>query len=133
MLKSLDPHSDYMDRKTFQEFSEKQRSEYFGIGAQIGYRNRATYVIEPFKRSPATRAGVRYGDHIVAINGEDTGSWTSERVRNNLVGPRGTEVIVTVKRPGVAEPITTTITRDAISYPSIPNSTWSNPASGTSA
>jgi carboxyl-terminal processing protease len=121
MLKSLDPHSDYMDRKTFQEFSEKQRSEYFGIGAQIGYRNRATYVIEPFKRSPATRAGLRYGDHIVAINGEDTSSWTSERVRNNLVGPRGTEVSVTVKRPGVAEPITTTITRDAISYPSIPN------------
>ena len=44
-----------------------------------------------------------------------------ERVRNNLVGPRGTEVTVTVKRPGVAEPITTTITRDAIAYPSIPN------------
>jgi carboxyl-terminal processing protease len=121
MLKSLDPHSDYMDRKTFQEFSEKQRSEYFGIGAQIGYRNRATYIIEPFKRSPASRAGLLYGDHIVAINGEDTSSWTSDRVRNNLVGPRGTEVTVTVKRPGVAEPITTTITRDAISYPSIPN------------
>jgi carboxyl-terminal processing protease len=121
MLKSLDPHSDYMDRKTFQEFSEKQHSEYFGIGAQIGYRNRATYIIEPFKRSPASRAGLLYGDHIVAINGEDTSSWTSDRVRNNLVGPRGTEVTVTVKRPGVAEPITTTITRDAISYPSIPN------------
>jgi carboxyl-terminal processing protease len=121
MLKSLDPHSDYMDRKTFQEFNEKQRSEYYGIGAQIGYRNRATYVIEPFKRSPAARSGLRYGDHIVAINGEDTSSWTSDRVRNLLVGPRGTEVTVTVNRPGVAEPITTTITRDAISYPSIPN------------
>jgi len=121
MLKSLDPHSDYMDRKTFQEFNEKQRSEYFGIGAQIGYRNRATYVIEPFKSSPASRAGLLYGDHIVAINGEDTSSWTTDRVRNLLVGPRGTDVTVTVKRPGVAEPITTTITRDAISYPSIPN------------
>jgi carboxyl-terminal processing protease len=121
MLKSLDPHSDYMDRKAFQEFNEKQRSEYFGIGAQIGERNRATYVIEPFKRSPAARAGVQYGDHIVAINGEDTSSWTSSRVRNLLVGPRGTEVTVSVKRPGVAEPITMTITRDAIAYPSIPN------------
>jgi len=121
MLKSLDPHSDYMDRKTFQEFNEKQRSEYFGIGAQIGVRNRVTYVMEPFKNSPAARAGLRYGDHIVAVNGEDTSSWTSERVRNLLVGPRGTEVTVSVKRPGVAEPITTTITRDAISYPSIPN------------
>ncbi|HEV2668571.1 MAG TPA: S41 family peptidase [Blastocatellia bacterium] len=121
MLKSLDPHSDYMDSKTFQEFKEKQQSEYYGIGAQIGVRNRATYVIEPFKRSPAARAGLRYGDHIVAVNGEDTSSWASDRVRNVLVGPRGTEVTVTVKRPGVDEPITMTITRDAISYPSIPN------------
>jgi carboxyl-terminal processing protease len=121
MLKSLDPHSDYMDRKAFQEFNEKQRSEYFGIGAQIGVRSRATYVLEPFRRSPAARAGLRYGDHIVAVNGEDTSAWTSDRVRNLLVGPRGTEVTVTVKRPGVAEPITATIIRDAIAYPSIPN------------
>jgi carboxyl-terminal processing protease len=120
MLKSLDPHSDYMDRKTFEEFNEKQSSEYYGIGAQI-VRNRVTYVLEPFRNSPAARAGLRYGDHIVAINGEDTSSWDSNRVRNLLVGPRGTEVTVTVKRPGVPEPITTTITRDAISYPSIPN------------
>lgn len=121
MLKSLDPHSDYMDRKAFQEFREKQQSEYFGIGAQIGVRNRVTYVMEPFKRSPAARAGLRYGDHIVAVDGQDTSSWTSDRVRNVLIGPRGTQVTVTVRRPGVAEPITSTITRDAIWYPSIPN------------
>jgi carboxyl-terminal processing protease len=121
MLKSLDPHSDYMDRKTFQEFSEKQRSEYYGIGAGIGIRNRVTYVLEPFRGSPAARAGLRYGDHIVAVNGEDTSSWSSDRVRNLLLGPRGTEVTVKVKRPGAPEPITTTIIRDAISYPSIPN------------
>jgi carboxyl-terminal processing protease len=121
MLKNLDPHSDYMDRKTFQEFREKQQSEYFGIGAQIGLRNRVTYVLEPFRGSPASRAGLRYGDHIVAVDGQDTSSWVSDKVRNVLVGPRGTQVTVTVKRPGVAEPITTTITRDAIWYPSIPN------------
>jgi carboxyl-terminal processing protease len=121
MLKSLDPHSDYMDRKTLQEFREKQQSEYTGIGSQIGLRNRATYIMEPFRRSPASRAGLRYGDHIIAVNGEDTSTWNTERVRNVLIGPRGTTVSVTVKRPGVAEPITTTITRDAIWYPSIPN------------
>src|SRR5262249_36849722 len=57
MLKSLDPHSDYMDRKTFQEFNEKQHSQYFGIGSTIGTRNRVTYVLEPFRDSPPSRAG----------------------------------------------------------------------------
>ena len=121
MLKSLDPHSDYMDRKAFQEFTEKQHSQYFGIGSQIGTRHRVTFVLEPFKDSPASRAGLRYGDQIVAVNGLDTSAWTSDRVRNLLLGPRGTQVTVTVKRLGVAEPITRTITRDGIWLPSIPN------------
>jgi carboxyl-terminal processing protease len=121
MLKTLDPHSDYMDRKAFQEFTEKQHSQYFGIGSQIGTRNRVTFVLEPFKDSPASRAGLRYGDQIVAVNGQDTSSWDSSRVRNLLLGPRGTQVTVTVKRLGVAEPIASTITRDGIYLPSIPN------------
>jgi carboxyl-terminal processing protease len=121
MLKALDPHSDYMDRKAFQEFNEKQHSQYFGIGSQIGTRHRMAFVLEPFKDSPASRAGLRYGDHFVAVDGQDTSAWSSDRVRNLLLGPRGTQVTVTVKRLGVAEPITTTITRDGIWLPSIPN------------
>src|SRR5215813_9360532 len=121
MLKTLDPHSDYMDRKAFQEFTEKQHSQYFGIGSQIGTRNRVTYVLEPFKDSPASHAGLRYGDQIVAVNGQDTSAWDSGRVRNLLLGPRGTQVTVTVKRLGVADPISSTITRDGIWLPSIPN------------
>ena len=121
MLKTLDPHSDYMDRKAYQEFNEKQHSQYFGIGSTIGTRNRVTFVLEPFKDSPASRAGLRYGDQIIAVNGQDTSAWPSDRVRTQLLGPRGTQVTVTVKRLGVAAPITSTITRDAIWYPSIHN------------
>jgi carboxyl-terminal processing protease len=121
MLKSLDPHSDYLDRKAYQEFNEKQHSQYFGIGSLIRTINRVTYVVEPFKGSPASRAGLRYGDQIVAVDGKDTSSWSSDRVRQLLLGERGTQVSVSVKRMGVAEPITTTITRDGIWLPSIPN------------
>jgi carboxyl-terminal processing protease len=121
MLKSLDPHSDYLDRKTFQEFNEKQHSKYFGIGSHIRSANRATYIIEPFSDSPAMRAGLRYGDHIVAVDGTDTSNWTSDRVRNLLLGAQGTQVAVKVKRLGLDEPLTVNIVRDGIYLPSIPN------------
>lgn len=121
MLKSLDPHSDYLDRKSYQEFSEKQHSKYFGIGSHIRPVNRATYIVDPFKDSPAMRAGLRYGDKIVAIDGKDTANWTSDKVRNLLLGAQGTEVKVTVKRVGLAEPLTVSIVRDGIYLASIPN------------
>jgi carboxyl-terminal processing protease len=121
MLKSLDPHSDYLDRKSFQRFMEKQNSEYYGIGSVVRTINQATYVTEPFKDSPASRAGFRYGDHIVAVDGKDTSTLRSDRVSELLRGPRDTQVTVTVKRPGVVEPLTAKITRDGIWQPSIPS------------
>jgi carboxyl-terminal processing protease len=121
MLKSLDPHSDYLDRKSFKRFMEKQNSGYYGIGSAVRTINQATYIMEPFKDSPASRAGFRYGDHIVAVDGKDTSTLRSDQVSDLLRGPRGTEVTVTVKRFGVVEPLTAKITRDSIWQPSIPS------------
>jgi carboxyl-terminal processing protease len=121
MLKSLDPHSDYLDRKSFKRFMEKQNSGYYGIGSAVRTINQATYIMEPFKDSPASRAGFRYGDHIVAVDGKDTSTLRSDQVSDLLRGPRGTQVTVTVKRFGVVEPLTAKITRDSIWQPSIPS------------
>jgi carboxyl-terminal processing protease len=121
MLKSLDPHSDYLDKKAYKDFYDRQHSEYGGIGAGIRPFNRGTYISEPFKDSPASRAGLRYGDHIISIDGKDTSNWFTDRVRAMLLGERNTKVNVTVKRAGVSEPINVTIIRDAIKLPSIPN------------
>ena len=73
----------------------------------------------PFPNTPAHRAGLRFGDHIVAVDGKDTSTWLSDRVRNVLRGERGTTVNVTVRRTGVAQPITVAIRRDSVSLPSI--------------
>jgi carboxyl-terminal processing protease len=64
---------------------------------------------------------LRYGDQIVAIDGEASTNWSSDQVRSKLLGDRGTQVKVQVRRVGVAEPIAMTITRDGIALPSIPN------------
>lgn len=121
MLRALDPHSDYLDPKAYEEFIEKQQSQYFGIGSHIRPFNRGTFIIEPFENSPAARAGLRYGDHIIAIDGKDTATQGSDRVRSLLLGDRGTKVTVTIKRAGVRDPITVNIVRDGIPLPSIPN------------
>lgn len=73
MLRTLDPHSNYYDRAEFEELKTDQRSEYFGIGASIQnyiYKEQAeTYITATFDGSPAGRAGLRYGDRIVEVDG----------------------------------------------------------------
>jgi carboxyl-terminal processing protease len=121
MLHVLDPHSNFFDRKGFAEMNSEQRSHYYGIGAQIAPRNGGTFIIEPFQGTPAARAGLRYGDHIVNIDGQDTSTWSSDKVRNLLRGDRGTQVKVTVRRVGVDQPVAVTIQRDSVALPSITN------------
>ena len=119
MLRTLDPHSNFYDRKSFEEMRLEQRSQYYGIGATIQQRFGGVFIIEPFRNTPALRAGLRYGDRIVAIDGKPATDWDSDRVRDHLRGELGTRVAVTVERVGLAEPLTVTIERGAVDLPSI--------------
>jgi len=119
MLRTLDPHSNYYDRKAFEEMRMEQRSQYYGIGASILGRHRGVYIIETFKDTPAAVGGLRYGDQIIAIDGKSTETWNSDQVRDNLRGELGVEVKVTVRRAGVAEPLTMRLDRAAVDLPSI--------------
>jgi carboxyl-terminal processing protease len=119
MLRTLDPHSNFYDRKSFDEMRSEQRSQYYGIGATIGPRNRGVYILEPLKGAPAARAGLRYGDQIIGIDGKNTEQWTSDQVKNSLRGEQGTRVNILVRRIGAAEPVKVTIEREAVEYPSI--------------
>jgi carboxyl-terminal processing protease len=119
MLRSLDPHSNYYDRKSFEDMRMEQRSQYYGIGASIVPRHRGVYIVETFKDTPAAQAGLRYGDQIIAIDGKSTETWNADQVRDNLRGDLGAEVKVTIRRAGASEPITVAMDRGAVDLPSI--------------
>ncbi len=119
MLRNLDPHSSFYDKKAFDDLRNDQRSQYFGIGSVITMRDGHVVIIEPFRDTPSTRAGLRYGDQIVGIDGQNTENWDQNQVTKKLRGERGTKVNVSVRRAGVAEPVTVTIERDAIAQMTI--------------
>ncbi|QQS42097.1 MAG: S41 family peptidase [Acidobacteriota bacterium] len=125
MLLTLDPHSNYFDPAEYAELLSDQHSEYFGIGASIANFGRegslATYVVSTFEGSPAHRAGLRFGDRIVAIDGKDVRGRDSLVVRNLVRGPVGSEVTISAERAGSHSLITVKLRRTRVPQPSIPD------------
>ncbi|HEX8286246.1 MAG TPA: S41 family peptidase [Pyrinomonadaceae bacterium] len=134
MLRTLDPHSNFYDAKEFEEQRADWRSEYYGIGATIGDRrvggNTDTYVLATFEQTPAFRAGLRFGDRIVEIDGKPVKGKASGEVRDMLRGPRGTTVRVTVERASTGQPETVAIVRDAVAQPTVPDAYFIRPGVG---
>jgi len=123
MLSVLDPHSTYMDPIEFASFKTEQRSEYFGIGATIGDLTVGgevnTYIRATFQAAPASRAGLRFGDKVLEVNGQSMKNKTYSEVRKFLLGPQGTKVKVTVQHLATGTIETVEIIRDAVSQPSV--------------
>ena len=134
MLNVLDPHSTYFDPVEYASFKTEQRSEYFGIGATIGDLREGddvnTYIRATFDEAPAFRAGLRFGDKIVAVDDKSMKGKTFPEVRKFLLGPRGTVVKVTVQHALTGKIETVNITRDAVSLPSIPQAYMIKPGVG---
>jgi carboxyl-terminal processing protease len=134
MLRTLDPHSNYYDRAEFDELKTDQRSEYFGIGATIQnytYGDVAdTYITATFNNAPANRAGLKFGDRIVEVEGVAMTGKTSAEVRDKIRGPRGSTVKVTVQRAADKRIETVDIIRDAVPQPSVPDSYMLRPGVG---
>lgn len=123
MVQILDPHSAFLDAKEAAESRASLNAQYFGIGASITeLRDRrldviATFIRFPFRNSPAARAGLRYGDKIVEIDGVSMLEKPSSETRQHLLGPRGTNVKIIVERSG--QRLSFDIVRDAIPQPAI--------------
>ena len=125
MLHALDPHSNYFDAKEFEQFKTDQSSRYFGIGATIGDLRDpegnviATYIKATFDGAPAHRAGLRYGDKIVEVNGTPMLGKPFAEVRDFLRGPEGTKAKIVVEKLATGQRETVDIVRGAVPQPSI--------------
>jgi carboxyl-terminal processing protease len=125
MLRTLDPHSNYYDKEEFDELKTDQRSEYFGIGASI--QNYATgdqvdtYIAATFSGAPASRAALRFGDRIDAVDGVSMHGKSSAEVRDKIRGPRGTQVKLTITHAASGKTDVVEIVRDAVPQPSVPD------------
>jgi carboxyl-terminal processing protease len=134
MLRSLDPHSNFYDAKEFEELRADWRSEYYGIGASIGDRRVGersdTYILATFAGTPAERAGLRFGDRIVEVDGQTVAGKASGEVRDKLRGPKGSAVKIVVERASTGNKETVEITRDSVSQPTVPESYMIRPGVG---
>jgi carboxyl-terminal processing protease len=121
MLHSLDPHSGFYGRREFSEMQDEQSSHFYGIGMTINQRNGRLYVLGVSPGMPAERAGLRYGDAIIAVDGHSTKDWSQSDALKHVRGEPGAEVSLTIERAGAASPLTVEITRDEVPFPSVRN------------
>ena len=122
MLRTLDPHSNFLDKDTYSEMRDEQRGRFYGLGIQITKRgtDKPLTIIAPIDGTPASRAGLHAGDIIYKIEGEETMELTVQQAVRRLKGEKGTKVTITIQRPGEEKSFDVTIVRDEIPTRSIP-------------
>jgi carboxyl-terminal processing protease len=121
MLQTLDPHSSFFDPKSYAQMRERQEGRYYGLGISINVLDGDITVANVFEASPAYQKGVRRGDVIAQIEGQETKGWTSEQAVAKLRGPKGTFVSIGLKRGGYEKLIPLQVMRDEIHILTVPS------------
>jgi len=114
MLQTLDPHSSFFTPRDYAQMRERQEGKYYGIGLSIQTIDGDVTVMSLFEGSPAYRAGIRRGDVIAVVKGEDAKGWTTEQTAKQLKGPKGTKVNIGIRRPGYDKIIDMEVERDEV-------------------
>ncbi len=123
LVKGLDdPHTSFIDSHAWESFRLQTGTDadYGGVGLEIVRRDSLVTVITSIPGGPALRSGIRPGDRILSIEGESAKDWDSDQVAQRLRGREGTDVELTINRPGVDEPIPFLLTRAVIELLSVP-------------
>lgn len=114
MLASLDPHSSYLDPKSYRDMQVQTRGEFGGLGIEVTMENGLVKVITPIDDTPAFKAGVLPNDLITHIDGEAVEGLTLGQAVDKMRGPINSAVELRIRRGEGAEPISVSITRDII-------------------
>jgi len=119
MLQSLDPYSAYMNPKIFEEMSTETSGEFGGLGIEVSMEAGVVKVIAPIDDTPAAKAGVKAGDYIIRINGEQVQGKSLMEAVNLMRGPVGSDIEITIRRKSLKKAKVFKITREIIEIKSV--------------
>src|SRR5437764_8031599 len=111
MVRTLDPHSTFMEPKAYSALKQETDGEYGGVGLEVAARGDDLVVVTPLDDSPASRAGLAPGDKLLEIDGAQTRGWKEIDGVKALMGAPGTTCVLKVARPAWPEPHTVTLVR----------------------
>ncbi|WOJ92579.1 S41 family peptidase [Congregibacter variabilis] len=119
MLSGLDPHSVYLERDAYEDLQTSTTGEFSGLGLEVGMENGFLKVISPIDGSPATDAGIQSGDVILKLDDVAIRGMSLNEAVEKMRGPKGSEIVVSIGRPGEQEPFDVTLVRDTIRVASV--------------
>ncbi len=129
MLTGLDPHSVYMTKDAFDNLQSSTSGEFSGLGLEVGMENGFVTVISPIDGTPAAEAGLQTGDVILKLDDVSIKGQSLNEAIEQMRGEKGTEIALTIGRPGENKPFTVTLTRDTIRVASV-RERWLEPGYG---
>jgi carboxyl-terminal processing protease len=118
MLTALDPHSNYLDRKDFNDMKVQTRGEFGGLGIEVSMENGLVKVVSPIDDTPAAHAGLKPGDLITKIDGKPVHGMTLPQAVQKMRGPVNSEIKLTIDRKG-QKPFDVELTRAVIKIQSV--------------
>jgi carboxyl-terminal processing protease len=119
MVEGLDPHSSYMTPEDFESFQNETEGQFGGVGIVVDVKADQLTVVAPIEGSPAARAGVKSGDRIVSVDGEDIEHVSLDKMVQRMRGPTGSHVKLFVMRKDIKEPLVFDLVREVVHVPSV--------------
>jgi carboxyl-terminal processing protease len=124
MLAGLDPHSAYMNAEQYRDMQAQTDGEFGGLGLEVSQENGFIKVISPIDGTPAARANIKPNDLIVEINGKSVQGLSLDKAVDEMRGPPGSTIALTIKQADKPKPVVLTLTREIINVPSVHSSLY---------